>query len=105
MATTENKSKTVLEYELSAPFEYEGKKYTKLTLDFGALSGHDAIQIEEELEDIGKYTIAPEASKAYQSKMAARAAGVSSDIIEALPMQDFNRVTSAARNFLIGQEL
>lgn len=105
MEKTKDNSKTILEYELTTPFDYEGKTYKQLTLDFGSLSGYDALQIEEELEGIGKYTIAPEASKAYQCKMAARAAGISSDIIEALPMQDFNRVTSAARNFLIGQEL
>ena len=92
---------TVYNHRLSAPFEYEGKKYEELTFDFGALSGNDAIMIEEELEGINKYILAPETSKAYQS----RAAEVPADLIEALPLQDFNRITSAARNFLVGQEL
>lgn len=105
MEKKKEKSMTVYNHRLSTPFEYEGKKYEELTFDFGALSGNDAIMIEEELEGINKYILAPETSKAYQSRMAARAAEVPADLIEALPLQDFNRITSAARNFLVGQEL
>ena len=35
------------------------------------------------------------------AKIAARAAGVGSDVIEAMPLNDFNRITSAARDFLL----
>lgn len=97
--------KTVYKHTLTKPFEYEGKTYEELLFDFGSLNGNDAIAIEEELEANNKYILAPETSKAYQSRMAARAAGIPSDLIEALPLQDFNRITNAARNFFVGQDL
>ena len=98
-------NKTVYIHKLGKTFEYEGKKYDELKFDFGALNGNDALAVEEELEAINKYILAPETSKAYQSRMAAKAAGVSNDLLEALPLQDFNRITNAARNFLVGQAL
>ena len=102
----ENKdNKTVYTHKLEKTLEYEGKKYDELKFDFGALKGKDALAIEEEMQANNKYILAPEVSEAYQSRMAARAAGVPHDLLEELSFQDFNRITNAARNFLVGQEL
>lgn len=98
-------NKTVYTHKLDKPFKYQEREYHEIKFDFGALSGNDALAVEEELEAINKYILAPETSKAYQSRMAAKAAGVSNDLLEALPLQDFNRITNAARNFLVGQAL
>lgn len=87
------------------PFEWEGKKYEEIDFDFGGLTGNDALSIELEMEQNNEYPLAPEVSKSYQAKMAARAGGIGSDLIAALPFQDFNRITNAARNFLVGQDL
>ena len=98
-------NKTIYTHKLEKSFEYEGKKYDELKFDFGALKGKDALAVQQELEANNKYILAPETSEAYQSRMAARAAGVPNDLLEELPFQDFNRITNAARNFLVGQAL
>ena len=94
-----------LVYELKNPISFEDKEYKKFTFNFGKLTGNDAILIEAELEAQNIYIIAPETSRTYQARMAAKAAGVSVEILEKLSFKDFNRITNAARNFLVGQEL
>lgn len=47
------------------------------------------------------YALAPEISRSFQGKMAAKAAGIGSDVLEAMPLKDFNKITNAARSFLI----
>ena len=81
------------------PFEYEGKTYTELTFNFERLSGRDMVSIETEMQMNNEYALAPEISRSFQGKMAAKAAG--SDVLEAMPLKDFNKITNAARSFLI----
>ena len=69
------------------PFEYEGKTYTKRVFDFEKLSG--------------EYALSPEISTSFLSKLAARAAGVASDVIEHLPAREFGKVKNKSRDFLI----
>lgn len=83
------------------PFEYEGKTYTELTFNFERLSGHDMVSIETEMQMNNEYALAPEISRSFQGKMAAKAAGIGSDVLEAMPLKDFNKITNAARSFLI----
>ena len=96
---------TVFKYKLTEPFEYEDKKYDELTLDFGKLTGKDALAIEEEMEKQNIYVVAPETSRSYQIRMAARAGGFPHQISEKMAFRDFNRLANAARNFLMGQAL
>ena len=88
-------------YVLSKPFEWEDKKYTELNLDFEKLIGEDMIAIENEMAAVGEYALSPEISTSYLSKLAAKAAGVSSDVITHLPIRDFGKVKNRSRNFLI----
>ena len=83
------------------PFEYEGKTYTELTFNFERLSGRDMVSIETEMQMNNEYALAPEISRSFQGKMAAKAAGFGSDVLEAMPLKDFNKITNAARSFLI----
>ena len=53
----------------------------------------------------GGYIITPEISTAYMVKLAARAAGVGSDMVENLPVRDFIAVKNMARDFLISTDL
>lgn len=101
---TRDRSRLYL-HEFKEPFKWEGKEYREIDFDFGGLTGNDALAIEVEMEQNNEYPLAPEVSKSYQLRMAARAGGVPSDLIAALPFQDFNRITNAARNFLVGQDL
>ena len=51
------------------------------------------------------YVMAPETSRAYQIRMAARAGGFPYQLTEQISFRDFTRLANAARNFLVGQEL
>lgn len=83
------------------PFEYSGTTYTELTFDFERLTGRDMVSIETEMQMNNEYALAPEISRNFQSKMAAKAAGIGSDVLDAMPIKDFNRITNAARDFLL----
>ena len=83
------------------PFEYAGVTYTALTFDFERLTGRDMVSIETKMQMNNEYALAPEISRSFQAKMAAKAAGIGSDVMDALPIKDFNRITNAARGFLI----
>ena len=78
------------------PFEFEGKTYDKLTFDF-----EDMIAVENEMAAVGEYVLSPEISTSFLSKMAARAAGVGSDLIEHLPIRDFGKIKNKSRDFLV----
>lgn len=83
------------------PFEFEGKIYDKLTFDFESLLGADMIAVENEMAAVGEYVLSPEISTSFMSKLAARAAGVGSDLIENLPICDFGKIKNKSRNFLV----
>lgn len=83
------------------PFEYGGATYTELAFDFAKLTGRDMVSIDNEMQMNNEYALAAEISRSFLCKMAAKAAGIGSDVIEALPLRDFNRITNAARSFLI----
>lgn len=91
-------------YKLSKPFEWEGKSYTEFDFDFENLKGTDMIDIENEMAINGEYAVSPEISTSYLSKLAARAAGVGSDVIENMPIKDFNAAKNRARDFLINMD-
>lgn len=88
-------------HKFSKSFEYAGRKYDKLVFDFEKLIGTDMIAIEDEMAAVGQYALSPEISTSFLSKMAARAAGVGSDVIEHLPLRDFGKIKNESRNFLI----
>lgn len=83
------------------PFDFEGKTYDKLVFDFEGLLGSDMIAVENEMAAVGEYVLSPEISTSFLSKMAARAAGVGSDLIEHLPIRDFGKIKNKSRDFLV----
>lgn len=83
------------------PFEFEGKTYDKLTFNFEGLLGSDMIAVENEMASVGEYVLSPEISTSFLAKMAARAAGVGSDLIEHLPIRDFGKIKNKSRDFLV----
>ena len=88
-------------HKFKRAYEYEGKKYTTINFYFENLTGRDMISIENEMQARNEYALDPLLSKNFQSKMAARAGNVGADVLEAMPMQEFNKIVNAARNFLI----
>lgn len=91
----------VYTHTFARPFEYAGETYEKIVCNFERLTGRDMVSIETEMQMNNEYALAPEISRSFQAKMAAKAAGIGSDVMEAMPIKDFNRITNAARNFLI----
>lgn len=91
----------VYTHKFKKPYEYAGKVYEELTFNFERLTGRDMISIETEMQSQNQYALAPEISRSFQSKMAAKAAGIGSDEMDAMPLPDFNKITNAARNFLL----
>lgn len=91
----------VYTHKFMRPFEYSGTTYTELTFNFERLTGRDMVSIETEMQMNNEYALAPEISRNFQSKMAAKAAGIGSDVLEAMPLPEFNRITNAARDFLL----
>lgn len=83
------------------PFEYEGNKYSTINFYFGKLTGREMLKIESEMQASNEYALDPLLSRNFLSKMASKASGIPSDVLEAMPLQDFNKITNAARNFLI----
>lgn len=88
-------------HKFQKPYTYEGKTYTELVFDFEELIGDDLVAIENEMTAVGEFALTPEISTAYLYRLAARAAGVGSDVIANLPIRDFGKIKNAARDFLI----
>lgn len=93
-------------HKFRKPFSFEGKTYEELTFAWGDLTGEDALAIEDELQAMNKPVIVPTFSGPYLIRMAARACTekIGEDTIRAMPIAEFNRIRSAARNFLVKSE-
>lgn len=89
------------------PFSYEGQTYETLTFDFSGLTGADGIAAQEELERKGKVVMVPAMNPAYLCVIAARACTVplAVNVIQAMPLRDFNKITGKVRAFLLASEL
>jgi len=98
---TEGVNTGTYSHRFKKPFEYEGKKYSTLNFYFGNLTGRDMVSIETEMQARNEYALDPLISRSFQSKMAARAGGIGVDALEAMPIQEFNKIVNAARNFLV----
>lgn len=88
-------------HKFAAPVEIMGKKYTSLTFYFERLNGEDVEAVELELQQRNIVVLSAEVSSAFQSSIAARAAGMAADEIRRLPLRDYMKIKNAARNFLV----
>lgn len=104
-------------HKLKKPFTFEGCIIEELSFDFDRLTGNDSLAIEDELQSMNKPVIVPTFSGQYLIRMAARACTttlttpdgrtrrIGADVIQALPIGDYNRIRSKARTFLLASEL
>ena len=88
-------------HRFKKPFEWEGQRYETIKFDFTRLTGRDMNAIEREMQAVGESAYTAETSKVYQCRIAARAAKILPDVLEAMPVGDYHRITNAARNFLL----
>ena len=93
-------------HKFSKPFVFEEKTYEQLTFDFSTLTGKDAMSIENELQAKGQTVLIPEYHHGYLLAFAARACveKIPSDAYEYMPINDYNAIRKAARNFMMGQD-
>ncbi len=87
-------------------FEYDGKKYEELSFDFEKLTGRDSLDIESELQRLGRALVVPAFSGEYLIRMASKACEqpIGSDGFEQMALSDFNKIRGAARSFLLKSE-
>lgn len=99
-------NKSFLDYKLKKTVEFEGKSYSKLQVDFTALTGNDIITCERqysaEAVRSGEFIINKEFNKVYLAYVVAKAANVPVELIRELPAPDFSRLTMRAQGFLLG---
>lgn len=99
--TQEKRNPGVYLHKFNQPVTVNGKPAEELTFKFEDLRGLDAIAIEAELMAEGRTYNQAAFSDTYLAKFAARAAGIGSDVIELLPLREFNRITRSAQSFLL----
>lgn len=92
-------------HEFTKPYTFEEKTYTKLVFDFEKLIGDDLVAIENEMAAVGEYALSPEISTSFLYRLAAKAAGVGSDVIAHMPIRDFGKIKNKSRDFLISTGL
>lgn len=92
-------------HEFKKPYTYEDKTYTKLVFDFEKLIGDDLVAIENEMAAVGEFALSPEISTSFLYRLAARTAGVGSDVIAHLPIRDFGKIKNKSRDFLVSTGL
>lgn len=88
-------------HEFTKPFTFEDKTYTRLIFDFEKLIGDDLVAIENEMAAVGEYALSPEISTSFLYRLAAKAAGVGSDVIAHMSIRDFGKIKNKSRDFLI----
>lgn len=88
-------------HEFTKPYIFEEKTYTRLVFDFEKLIGDDLVAIENEMAAVGEYALSPEISTSFLYRLAAKAAGVGSDVIAHMPIRDFGKIKNKSRDFLI----
>lgn len=87
--------------KLAKPYTYEDKTYGKFVFDFEGLIGSDLVDIEMEMTAVGEFALSPEISTSFLYRLAAKAAGVGSDVILHLPVREFGKVKNKAQSFLV----
>lgn len=100
-AKVEKENLSLYTHIFATPYTFGETTYEKMEFNFGKLTGGDCLAIEAEMQALGKPLIAPEFSGEFLIRTAARAAGVGSDVLMAMPMADYNRIRNRARSFLL----
>ncbi|MCH5195957.1 MAG: hypothetical protein J1F28_04550 [Oscillospiraceae bacterium] len=90
--------------KLKKPVTYNGIEYTELTFDYEKLTADDALNIEDELLAIGRFsTVDPAFYAPYLIRMAARACTepIGVDLLRKLSFGDFHKIRNRTKYFLL----
>ena len=90
----------------SKPFQWEGKTYGQLVFDFESLTGRDTLAVERELAAKNIFTVVRSLNIEFQMRIAARACEdrIGTDMLEALPIRDFEKIMNRVRAFFAAAE-
>lgn len=94
-------------HHFKIPFTFisgtEQKSVTELTFEFDRLTGKDSLDVEAELQALGRPVVVAEMSGNYLIRMAARACTekIGADSLIGLPLPDFNKIRTKVRSFLL----
>ena len=91
-------------HKLKKPFTFEGCTIEELSFDFDRLTGNDSLAIEDELQAMNTPVIVP-TSPSTRTTPDGKSRRIGVDVIQALPIGDYNRIRSKARTFLLASEL
>lgn len=86
------------------PFQFEGKEYIGIDMNFDGLTGNNLLQAESEVRAMGDRTPAVSFSMKYQAAVAAQAAKMPVEMILSLPAKEFSKVTLTVQNFLFEED-
>lgn len=88
------------------PFEWEGKVYGQLVFEFDKLTGRDTLAVERELAAKNIFTVVRSLNIEFQMRIAARActSRIGTDMLEALPIKDFEKIMNRVRAFFAAAE-
>lgn len=101
---TNEEDLSVWTWKLSKPVTYNGEEISELNFDFNKITGRDAIEIEDELQRIGKLSMFSQVSNInYIIRVAARGCekAVGSDIFSLVSISDFNALRNHVQLFLV----
>lgn len=86
--------------------KYKGETIESLDFDFDKLTGKDAENIENECRRSGNFIAAPAMQSEYIMRAAAKACTrpIGVDLFDKISINDYNKIRSAARNFLLESE-
>jgi hypothetical protein len=82
------------------PFNFEGNDHTALDINLEGLTGADLIAASKEARIMGDVAPVQELSAVYVAVVAAKAAKVPVDFIQALPASEFTKIKMQVQNFL-----
>jgi len=101
-----SQSTDVYTHKFKKTATYNNLLIPEMSFDWASLTGQDSLNIEGELQAMGKMVISPAFSGEYMIRMAARASSpkVGSDFFANLSLFDYNKIRSAARSFLLVAE-
>ena len=99
-------SKDTYTHKFKKPFTYNGKDYTELSFDWDSLNGGDSLDIEAEMNALGKAIITEEFSAEYIIRFAAKCCTekIGSDAFRLMGIKDYKRIKSRARSFLMAAD-
>lgn len=92
----------IFTHKFTKPFTYEGRTYEELTFDLEQLTGRDSRLIENELRAAGHVVLVANFDSDYLIRVCARACTekIGWDVLEAMPISDYNTIKNRVRNFL-----